>query len=665
MIDTFVSDIQCDDALYACIIRSPVCEGTLRAVEAPPLPEGCALYTVRHIPHEKDIALFDSVIPVFAESGIAYKGQAAGILVADNPLVLQDIQTKVTVDIEPLPAETIEACSERFFNYPIIAQKTDTAGNSAAVLETAPLITYSSLDFEPQPPFRAEPFSVIAQTDGEVLRIFVPTAYPVQVREAVARVTGWDYSAITVHPTKTGFSSDVLLWYPSLIACQCAVAAVQSGKTVRLTLSSEETELAVPKTPQITVHCKSALSETQSLAALHIFITVKAGALCPLITHILAKMIAAARGMYSVPSYRIEAVALKTPHGLTDVFESRGEYFILTALENHISTVIQENNLIPSEWRLDNADPAYRPLFSDLFEHSIPKSDFLRKNAAYSVFNKVKKNKHDGKIRGIGLASGFEYTGCLFDSEYSVELCLETDGSFTVKTAAINEYIKNIAVTLITEQLEIAEEQIIFADVTTDDCAGTSPLIDSQMNAVIPPLIEQCIADMQEQRFREPLPLCISRSYRIGKAEGSFGGGEAETAAPYLSKTPAVCIIELELDTVCYELSVLNVQFGCSTGSIYLKNQAKSIIQRDISEALRLTLQKAFRSPADIRQTAVHITERKTYMSNTASFGVFNLFSAAYLAAVDQILIAAPLKIEKIPVYPQDVFRALTGAEAL
>ncbi len=676
MIDQFVSDIQCN-AYTARIIRSPVSEGILRTIHVPPLPENCMVYTAKDLQYKRILTLFDAHIPVFAESEISYKGQAVGIVIGENPDIVAEIQKNITVEVDPLPGESFETESAHFFDYPIIAQKNCSKDNSDRIFETAQSVTYSSFTFASQHNLRSEMLEVVTELRESKVHIFLPTQHPMLVRRCAAKVTGIAEESIIVHPTMTGQVSNELLWYPALLAAQCAFAAVKSGHPVRLTLSYTESMDAAPKTPEVTIQYKSALSETHRLSAVNVFIIVKAGAFCPLISHILIQMASVALGMYEIPAYKIEAVALKTPDGLTDIFESWGEHFISNSLENHISAVTENNNFIPSEWRIDNTAAENKTVFSDLFETLIPKSDFLRKNAAYRLFNTVRKERHDGKLRGIGLAAGFEYTGCPLAAEYTVEVCLNTDHTISVKTAAMNEYVKNITEKLISDKLEIEENNITFSQITSEEIDHSSPYIKSYINAVVPPIIEQCIADIQEQRFREPLPLSIRRSYAIPSPLDTAEKTN-EQCIPFLSKTPAACIIELELDPVCYETSILGVWFSCNPGTIYRRKQANSIIHKNIVTALSRTVKESFLSnrhsngsgvppeyammlPVEIPESSIQIIQNKQSMSNTGSFGVTNLFSAAYLAALNQIFISAPLRIEKIPVLPHDMFGTLTG----
>ena len=50
-------------------------------------------------------------------------------------------------------------------------------------------------------------------------------------------------------------------------------------------------------------------------------------------------------------------------------------------------------------------------------------------------------------------------------------------------------------------------------------------------------------------------------------------------------------------------------------------------------------------------------------MTNMPDLGYVNLFSAAYLAALNQILLTVSKKIEMIPIHAEDIFQAMTGSE--
>ena len=672
MIEQFVSDLTFDGQRYAVIVRAPVPSGIISAVHLPPLPEGYAFYGATQIPGQKTVEVFEHSIPLFAADEIEYKGQAVGILTGDNEATLESLRKDITIELEPIPEDSFEAGrTHTLFDYPIIAREDRTAGNIDSIFETAASTVFSSLKIASQYAARSEPFSAVTVFREDGLDVYVPTQWPFHVRAAVAKATGLTEEAVVVHPTKTGETFNELLWFPSLLACQSAVAAVLQRNTVSLNLSAEESRRAAPKTPEMIIEHKSALSDTQTIAAMQISIIVNAGACCPLIDKILKQITAAALGPYAVPNYRIEVRASKTAAGIIDILEGWGDYYVSNALENHINKIIQDYNLSPAEWRVKNMPDNYGAVFSNLFELLTGKSDFTCKYAAYNVFNRGKTDKRDGRWRGIGVAAGFQYGGCPADFAYTAELTLDIHNRLSIKAEPAENDLKKVIRKLAAKKLDIAESDITFAGLTTADMNESGPATAGNTAGIVLPLVEQCLSDLQEQRFRNPLPITISRNTPAPHPD------ILQPDVPFIFQTPAACIIELELDTVCYEIQIRKVWFACRPGKIYEKKQILNYLHKNIAAALSRTAKEALPRletddtplpyseyrlilPTEMPPLSVDIPERGNSMSAFDS-SALNILPAAYLAALNQILLRVPARIDALPIRREHLFNALTG----
>ena len=679
MIEQFVSDLTFDGQQYAVIVRAPVSSGIISAVHLPPLPEGYAFYGAAQLPAHKTVEVFEHPLPIFADGEIDYKEQAVGILAGDNAATLESLRKEIGIELEPIPEDSFEAGRPHtLFDYPIIAREVRTAGDIDSIFETADSTVFSSIKIGSQYAARSEPFAALTVFREDGLDVYVPTQWPFHVRAAVAKATGLAEESVVVHPTQTGETFNELLWYPSLLACQCAVAAVLQRKTVSLNLSAEESRASAPKTPEMIIEHKSALSGTGTIAAMQISIIVNAGACCPLIDKILKQITAAALGPYSVPNYRIEARASNTVEGLIDIFEGWGDYYASNALENHINKIIQEYNLSPAEWRVKNMPENYGAVFSSLFELLTAKSDFTCKHAAYRVFNRGKRDKRDGRWRGIGLAAGFQYGGCAADFTYSAELTLDIHNKLLIKAEPAEEDVKKLIRKLAAKRLEIAETDITFAGLTTADMNVSGPATAGNTDGIILPLIEQCLTDLQEQRFRNPLPISISRSAGAPQSDVQQSENETnETGVSFISQTPAACIIELEMDTVCYDIRIRKIWFACHPGKNYEKKQILNALRKNIAAALSRTAKEALPSletgesplpysgyrtilPNEMPPLSVDVLERGKSMSGFDSCAL-NILPAAYLAALNQILLCVPARIDTLPIRTEHLFKALTG----
>ncbi len=688
MIDQFVSDLQFEAQDYAVIIRSPDPSGILSAVQLPPLPKGYSFYGAAQLPAHRTVDVFDHALPVFAVEDILYQGQAVGILTGPDPALLESLRDSIRIDIAPHPDESFENESletghvHTLFDYPIIAKCTDETGNIDSLFETAESTVFSSLKIASQYIARSEPFSVITVFREDGLDVYVPTQWPFHVRAAVAKVTGLEEAQVVVYPTKQGETANELLWYPSLLACQCAVAAVLQQKTVALRLSAEESRAAAPKTPEMIIEHKSIIAD-QSIIAMQISIIVNAGACCPLIDNILQQMTASALGAYRISNYRIEARAVRTSQGLTDIFEGWGDYYTSNALENHFSKIIQDYNFSPADWRFEHIRDEYTAVFSDLFNALKGKSDFACKYAAYHLFNSGKRDKNDGRWRGIGLATGFRYSGYAADFTCTVEMELNTHNQLVIKAEPAGSDVKKIIRILAAEKLGIAESNVIFAGSTTADMNISGPAVADNAVSILIPLIEQCLNDLQDQRFRNPLPINISRSSCMPQSAQPADTCAEENGVPaFPVQLPAACIVELELDTACYEVVIRGIWFACAPGKVYERKQALSYLRKNITAVLS-RIRKGIQSfsnhsdagsvragksltyseyrtmlPNEIPPVSIAILEQDGPMNAFDSCAA-NILPAAYLAALNQILLRVPGRIDSLPIFTGDIFKVL------
>ena len=100
--------------IYALTIRSPIANGSLIEIKAPPLPDSYHLITAKNIPGENSLACFP--IPVLAEKKLSYIGQPLAILAGPERTVLEELASGleiITEEKKPVFMEdTAEAAAE-------------------------------------------------------------------------------------------------------------------------------------------------------------------------------------------------------------------------------------------------------------------------------------------------------------------------------------------------------------------------------------------------------------------------------------------------------------------------------------------------------------------------------------------------------------------------
>ncbi|QEJ99385.1 molybdopterin cofactor-binding domain-containing protein [Treponema phagedenis] len=654
----FVSDIHFENEYFSLLIRSPIAEGVLLGIDVPELPENCFFYSAKDVPGINKIEVFGSSIPIFAGPELNYKGESIGILVGNNLKTLYDVSKQFVIRAQSTPTEEFEKPID-FFDYPKFAHESRSYNNADGILDSADTIIYSSTVFEPQYHYFAELPIVKACPGNKTLSVYASSQWAAHVKKSVSEALKMPEKNIDFFSQAEGEALDGKIWFPSLMAAQVAVAAWLSGKPVSLGLSLKEYYAFAPKTPKIIIQHKTALSKNNEIEAMRTFILIEAGAYSPLIKIMISQMLAAANADYFIPAHTIEAIAVKSNDGMTDIFNGWGGAYVNNALEKHINEICSQLNVMPDEWRLknmqhaavkqyQNAKASAASVFSDLLKTVCQNSDFYRKYNVYNFLNSKREKRDPHAWRGTGIAIGFQYNGvqAIIDEgfTYAVEITLDTNSKIYVKTDTISETMQKILKKDIAKKLSVEENTIVFEE---KEASAASLMTASAEIIIIPDLIDKCVKTIQGQRFRKPLPITVQKRYRKPRRAKTKDQAKDES---FLSKTPAACAIELEMDPVCQDIQVKGVWLACMPGALYSKRAALTEIHKNIITALSKVNSEIIRKKTGVMQNnsiinakdipPIHIylleSQSKPLGTNMIAEGIIH---AAYLSALSQVLI--------------------------
>ncbi|ULQ60094.1 molybdopterin-dependent oxidoreductase [Brucepastera parasyntrophica] len=486
-----------------------------------------------------------------------------------------------------------------FSEQQIIGKRIISSGNPDPVYARAKTKFETVTSIGPQDHFYAEPLCTTVNYSKEKIEIYTATQWPFHVRETVAAVLGLDNEKVRVIPTVTGEVLDGKIWTPSILSAQAALASYLCKKPVKISFSRSEDFYYTTKSAPIKITHKTAINSKGKIESIIIKILVNSGAYSPLIHEIIDRMAVSATGFYTAKNRKIEVYAVKTSMPPMDALAGFEESSVLFALENHLNEIIKKSGFSPVEWKLANLVSRGEKLFygaimetdyhfKDLFDSVCRASDFHRKYAAYSSLNKTRNGYGDGPFRGIGIACGFQGNGfiskTLNNSKYEVEMTMDTDGNVYIKSGFYSKSMKNILGAIVATSFGIGKELIYFAGTDTDDMSISGPETLSSKIAILAPLIIRCCSTIQKLRFRQPLPITVKKIYKPGKKE--IWDFSQMTGKPFISLTPAVCVLEMELDPTAFEVHIRSVWLACDAGQIYNKQAAISTVNKTIAEAI-------------------------------------------------------------------------------
>lgn len=593
----FLEDASIEGQLQARLLRSPSANGVLAGIKAPKLPHSFNLFTAADIPGSNVLDGFNSKTPVFASDRLSYAGQPVAILVGPDKTALDRLASLCVVETKEEPPRF---SFEKFSSDQLAAKRTSVVGDPDEAFEKAARVVELTSRTGTQLHWCPEPHGALARFAYDKLEVQVATQWPFHVRRAVAAVLAVKAEDVVVEAREVAAHLDGRLWYPSLVACWAALAAFLCRKPVKLTMTRTEDALYAPRRPPVAVRHRAALGEAGELLAIESKSVVDVGSGGPFAEETLDRLCLGSLGAYRCPNVRIEGFAVRTNNPPTGPLAGVGLSQAFFAAENLATAAAAASGSDPGEWRRANALSRGDKLSSgavvkeavpsaELLDAVMSMSDFRRKWASNELVRSSRGDsssaRKSGALRGIGLAFAYQGNGFLSagadKGHFSVELTLEKDGGLEIRSSAISGSRENAALwkRLAAEKLGIDIDDVRFAAVRTDAVPDSGPSSLSRNVAVVSLLIGRCCDAVRKQRFRDPLPITVKRSYRPPR-QGDADGN------PFAQFSWAAAVVEAEIDPSTYEPRVRGVWIAVDGGRILSERKARSSLEKGCLHAL-------------------------------------------------------------------------------
>lgn len=712
----FVSDVELQNQYYASLVRAKHI-GKIIDIQMPDLPLDVFFICAKDIKGKNVISLFDRSMPIFADDMVEYEGQAVGLIISADEKEARRIASEVNVLVEGnekpieliLTSETIEEIEEKYSSR-IISKLCKEETNGSECFKDEQDIVTSFLHVDARNHYHAEPICIKARSKQNSIDIYVATQWAFHVQKSVCQAIGEPASKVKIISCNESYSLNGRLWYPSLLASQVAIAAYTLKKNITLNFSFRENFLHSTASPVIAIKHKSKIVKTEKIetvqrkkmeampngdakivmqeeeatlvgkiSCIDILCVVDAGAFNLLLDEILTQIIITALGVYGIPSYRIKVIAIKTNTRLTDVFSNWGDYYTNTAMEKHISDIVDKYNFDPIEFRLENMlKPQDKTVtgsikkeelkMSNLINSVCEATSFNRKYRAYKTLNNKQDSSYGNYCRGIGIAIGVQYNGLKpiikRGIDYSVEMTLTTNQELFIKAEPSSTTMKELLKLRILKAINIEKEKIIFENIKNIDLEDIGPSMSSCITSVLPILVDKCIQEIQKQRFREPLPITVKKTYKVSGRNG--WDNEKLEGVPFICETPGCCVVEMQLDKSTYNIKIRSICVAVEVGDVFSKEYLISSINRGITDTLSgIYVEKmptAYNRTSDYTIISpIEIPNIEVILQNSSSSQVrgvanipCNLLPAAYMSALNQILKTENLQL--LPITQQKLF---------
>lgn len=619
----YTSDVMLPGQLFAGVLRSPHAHARIRSVDAEAARTMPGVHAVLTPENHSDICWYGEEVPLFAAEA-RFVGDEIAAVAADSEEAVRDALQALQVDFavedavldieqasaKNAPTVHLGADSNRVAD-PEDYQRGDVEAGfkeATAVVEltcTTPVALHNAL----------EPHGCNAWWDGNDLHLYVSTQGLFAVRDGIAEKLGLAKSRVHVHAEHVGggFGAKQVDWKQTLIA---ALLSRQCGRPVRLMLDREAENLAVGNRNSTRQRIRLGAHGDGSLCAIEVEADLNIGAYQ--VSGEGSPVTGPYQSLYACPNVRTRQTAWYSNCGPAVAFRGPGFVEGHFGLEQAMDELAHRLDMDPFELRERNYTE--RDQVEDQ-PYSSPQAlrrcyQAVREAFDWSAARSEPADRH--LRRGVGMAANIWMVGGATPPGQA-EVIMQDDGAVTVLTATqdIGTGTRTVLAQIAADTLGLPLERIsvVLGNTATELKAPTSagsatlPTMGPAVRGASEALKDRLLA-LAAQRLQTPKDQLELKdgAVRAGAAQGGDSlslEDLAEAAEPgslrcsftfdesaeeVALRTFAAQCVELEINTLTGELTVLRMVCAPDCGRIINRRLADSQVQGGVIQGLGFAL---------------------------------------------------------------------------
>lgn len=568
----YAADYSKDEVLFGQLLRSAKAKARILNISVPKLPEGYFVVDENDVPGVNRVSIVLDDTPVFAEEGVEYIGDPILMIVGPVEETVQEIITKIVVEYEELkPVLDLRESDEVFFEYNY------GKGDIQKAFAEADKVYMEEFETGYQEQAYLETNGLIAkiQDDGKVT-INGSMQCPYYLHGAVAKAMGATADKVQIIQDVTGGGFGGKEDYPSILACQAAVAAYKVKKPVRVIFGRrEDMEFTSKRHPSLTKYRIAV--KGNKVTAMDIDVIYNSGAYTTLSAVVLQRGLICASGVYDVPNLKVRGRAVKTntvPCGAFRGFGAPQTFFAVETLMNHVAKdlgiealELKKLNLVKQGNFTSTSGKYHFPVpLPEMIEKVSEVSDYLKKHKYY---NRSQAGRYR---RGIGMSMIFHGAGFTGSGERDhikavTKLHKYPDGRVEIlaSNSDIGQGIKTTFSKIVAKELEIPLDKVICENPDTDRVPDSGPTVASRSLMVVGELLRRAAVNLRlnwipgeeqvvEEHYKEP---DFMTSFNMDKFEGDA----------YPTYSWGVIVIEVEVDLLTAANTVIGAWASFDVGT--------------------------------------------------------------------------------------------------
>jgi len=681
----YVDDLVMDDMLYGRLLRSAKAKAYITDIMIPELPEGYYVVDKSDVTGINQVHIVLDDTPVFADNAVEFIGDPILMVVGTDLKEVQRIVSKITIIYdEQVPVLDMQESDTVFFNY--IYEK----GDIDKVMEEADFILAETFQTGYQEQAYLETQGIIAYPHERRMTIRGSMQCPYYVHGAVAKALGYDAKAVQIIQDVTGGGFGGKEDFPSILACQTAVAAKKANKPVKVIFDRrEDMEFTSKRHPSICTY-KVAVKDGQ-ITGMDIDVLYNSGAYTTLSAVVLQRGLIAASGVYRVDNLRVRGRAVKTntvPCGAFRGFGAPQTFFAVEMMMDHIAKKIGVASLeLKEKYMVQQGDATST---SGKYHFHVPLPEMLQRIDELSncrTKHKLYSNQTGRYRKGIGMSLFFH--GCGFTGSGERDLIkaiirikknIDDTVEILVSNSDIGQGLKTTFCKIIADTLGIDYDRVLIENPDTDRVPDSGPTVASRSLMTVGGLLKRAAEKLKkdwkpgeeqiiEERFAQP-------DFVIPFSLNDFKGDA------YPTYSWGVNTVEVEVDTLTATTKVIGAwgiyDVGVPVDMNIIQGQMQGGLLQGIGyasmEQMEYNAQGRIRNNSFsdyIIPTAMDVTNLVTeIINNPYSHGPYGGKGAGELplvgvapAYVEAMENALGVNLNKAPFTQEDTMRAIQGIE--
>ena len=549
----YVDDHVIDGMLYGRLLRSAKARARITAIQLPELPEGYFVVDRNDITGLNQVHIVQDDTPVYVADIVEYVGDPILMVVGPVLKEVERIRHEIVIVYEELPAILDMRKSDTiFFNYNY------EKGNIEQAFAEADRVLVETFQTGYQEQAYLETQGMIAYPHNGRMTVRGSMQCPYYVHGAVAKALGYAGKDVQVIQDVTGGGFGGKEAYPSILACQVAVAAKKANKPVKVVFERrEDMEFTSKRHPSISIY-KVAVKNGE-ITGIDIDVTYNSGAYTTLTPVVLQRGLISSSGVYRIDNLRVTGRAMKTntvPCGAFRGFGAPQTFFAIEMMMGHVARELGLEALeLKEKYMVKQGDDTST---SGKYHFRVPLPEMVARMDELTGYRNKRKQyqQQTGRYRkGIGLSMFFH--GCGFTGSGERDLIKavarirkNTDDTVEVLTSNtdMGQGLKTTFCKIVADTLEISYEQVYIDNPDTDLVPDSGPTAASRSLMVVGGLLQKAAQQLKdnwkpgkeqviEERFVEP-------DFIIPFSLDKFKGDA------YPTYSWAVNVIEVEVDTL-------------------------------------------------------------------------------------------------------------------